>query len=432
MDSLSVADFVAFYEEVHGYGPFPWQVALLARVHREGWPALLDVPTGLGKTSLLDVAVFAAALGCSDARRRVFFVVDRRLIVDEAFRHACRIRSALERAEAGSVAGRVAAVLRARSGGEGLEVTRMRGGVTWSWRWVERPDQYAIVVGTVDQIGSRLLFRGYGLSDSLRPIDAALVGTDSLIVVDEAHLSQPFLTTLGDALSMDTTPADAQPRVVSMTASPNSDSTRVHTITTDDEANRFARQRLHARKHGYLVEVSGTTKKNNHQQTAAALAQWAGHLAREHRVVGVVCNTVARARAVFEILRGQHPDQCLLLTGRIRPVDRDYLLLKWYDRIKAGCDTDPEEPIFAVATQTVEVGANLDFSALVTESASLPALVQRLGRLNRLGRMESAAPAVIVHSPHDPDGVYGEARANTWAWLPGPEVSPWQNLSPAG
>jgi CRISPR-associated endonuclease/helicase Cas3 len=78
----------------------------------------------------------------------------------------------------------------------------MRGGVDWLWLWIERPDRHAITTGTVDQVGSRLLFRGYGVGDRLRPIDAAMVGTDSLIVIDEAHLSDPFLSTLSDVLAM--------------------------------------------------------------------------------------------------------------------------------------------------------------------------------------------------------------------------------------
>ncbi len=48
------------------------------------------------------------------------------------------------------------------------------------------------MLGTVDQIGSRLLFRGYGVSD----LDAALVGTDSLVLVDEAHLSTALVDTV--------------------------------------------------------------------------------------------------------------------------------------------------------------------------------------------------------------------------------------------
>src|SRR5690606_41429465 len=53
----------------------------------------------------------------------------------------------------------------------------------------------------------------------------------------------------------------------------------------------------------------------------------------------------------FEHLHGAHGGRCMLLTGRIRPVDRDYLLLEWYDRIKAGRLREPDEPVFVVATQ---------------------------------------------------------------------------------
>jgi CRISPR-associated endonuclease/helicase Cas3 len=71
-----------------------------------------------------------------------------------------------------------------------------------------------------------------------------------------------------------------------------------------------------------------------------------------------------------------------------------------------------------VATQTIEVGANIDLDAMVTESAALPALVQRLGRLNRLGRPGSS-PALVVHDPASgpDDPVYGPAREATWNWL---------------
>ena len=56
---LTADDFSAFFQEVHGYPPFPWQKRLLAQVAAKGgWPRTLDLPTGSGKTAAIDIALF--------------------------------------------------------------------------------------------------------------------------------------------------------------------------------------------------------------------------------------------------------------------------------------------------------------------------------------------------------------------------------------
>src|SRR5262249_47788596 len=144
--------------------------------------------------------------------------------------------------------------------------------------------------------------------------------------------------------------------------------------------------------------------------SAAILAAFARHLVEttDAGVAGIVVNTVARARETFDALVHEVGDgHALLLTGRMRPVDRDLLLRRWLPRISIDRDRDVEGgPWWVVATQTVEVGANIDFDCLVTESASLDALVQRFGRLNRLGLLNES-PAVVVHCGQRSDRVYG-------------------------
>ncbi|WP_028649021.1 type I-U CRISPR-associated helicase/endonuclease Cas3 [Nocardiopsis sp. CNT312] len=435
MQRSDLPTFAEFYTAVHGYGPFPWQNALAERLMAgEAWPEAVDVATGLGKTSLLDIALYAMAAGAVDARRRVFFVVDRRLVVDEAYEHATELAAAINnphtaKPEHAPVLEAVASRLRSPGdGGDVVEATRMRGGTTWSWQWVQRPDRCALVVGTVDQIGSRLFMRGYGVSDRLRPIDAALVGTDSLILVDEAHLAQAMLTSIDAATADQPANRPHRPRLVQLSATVDDPDghKRTHSTSEDDRTHPVAGPRLRAPRRMYLVQPS-MTRANAAKVVPEQLVSWALALADEQApgpVVLAVCNTVARARSVFDLLarRGVDADQRVLLTGRSRPVDRERLMDLFYERIRVGRKTRESAPLFVVATQTVEVGANIDADALVTESASMTALVQRLGRLARAAdkRPEGwEARAVVVHdtSVGSDDPVYGPARQATWEFL---------------
>lgn len=448
---LTAADFAAFYQQVHHRPCFPWQQDLATRVLDRGWPGLVDVPTGLGKTSLLDIAVFVSAATVSDAgprrvgRRRTLFVVDRRIVVDEASEYARELADALATVdhEGGAEAlAQVAAGLRAYApdaGGDLLPVTTMRGGTTWEDVWLDRPDRPGIVLGTVDQVGSRLLFRGYGVSDRRRPIDAALVGTDALLLVDEAHLATALTTTVQavrerDHLGLPLPGVD----VVQMSATGQDPG---NPFRLDEDAHRsdpVAWKRLTAAKDLFCVE---TTRKDCDRTIAdTALRLLAAHSGGDTAPTAlVVCNTVNRARAVHEILTRaivggpdpiESPD---LLIGRSRPLDREGLqehVLRRYGTDRAAGAT---RPAVLVATQTVEVGVNLDVDVLVTESASWNAIVQRLGRLNRLGTYTErfpghvAAPAVVVHDGQADGPVYGAERDDTWqdlARLAPPGVSP--------
>ena len=51
--------FADFYRAIHGRTPFPWQERLARQIaETERWPEQVAVPTGLGKTACLDIAVW--------------------------------------------------------------------------------------------------------------------------------------------------------------------------------------------------------------------------------------------------------------------------------------------------------------------------------------------------------------------------------------
>jgi CRISPR-associated endonuclease/helicase Cas3 len=414
---MTVADFTAFYTAVHyPWAPFPWQQRLAAQVLEErSWPDRISVPTACGKTSVLDIAVFALAaqadLGLArTAPMRIFFVVDRRLVVDDVTTHANKIRNAIMEGNA-EITRWARAQLKKYGARELLSVATLRGGMYRSDSWADEPNQPLICASTVDQVGSRLLFRGYGVSDSRRPVDAGLVGNDSLIILDEAHLSNPFLTTLRAVREYQTlnekTGRPLQMVEMSATVRGGSRLSPAIRLTAEDLASPLG-DRLSREKRVLLKEVSSLE--------TGALEEARRLQADGAPVVAIVMNSVASARATFEQLPAS--SEKILLTGRIRPYDRDALLSDYLVRMKADDEARVREPLIVVATQTIEAGADLDFDALVTEIAPLDCLIQRFGRLSRIGRRDRSE-GVILRPKRSKEGsqIYGDAPEKTWQWL---------------
>ena len=178
MGEASGIDFPAEFERLSGHPPLRWQRRLFSEWLLAGrCPGALDLPTGLGKTSVMVIWYLAVRAGAKVPRRLVY-VVDRRAVVDQATTVAEEIRQ------------------RQQVAGRSLRVSTLRGQHVANRAWLADPGAAAIIVGTIDMIGSRLLFSGYGVSRRMRPYHAGLLGVDSLVVLDEAHLSRPFCTLL--------------------------------------------------------------------------------------------------------------------------------------------------------------------------------------------------------------------------------------------
>lgn len=445
MSQIDAPDFPTFFTEVTGREPFEWQADLADQLIGGSIPDAIDIPTGLGKTSVIHCWAYALAMSpaTTPLPRRLCFVVDRRLVVDAAHEEATRLSRILVDSS-GKVAVRTVAERLASLQSQGaetpLEVVRMRGGATWDSRWLRRPDQAAVVVGTIDQFGSRLLFRGYGVSDGMRPIDAALVGTDAWLVIDEAHIAEALVKTAASVSAYQSLAGIenrvARPlQVTRMSATLASamnvfqpDLERQGRSTRFPESARAAKQRLDAQKPARLVELeklaTGSPKRRHAltQQLGKMLSEQARAIDPAATIVGVIANTVATARAAHDELAKAGEDACLLI-GRCREYERAAILRHYESRLRAGSTrSGDEDRLYLVATQTVEVGADFDLDAIVTECAPLPSLIQRFGRVNRLGSRAPFESAIVyAHYFHgdENDPIYGAATQETWKYLRG-------------
>lgn len=428
---MKAEDFSAYFQALHGKPPFPWQAALAAQVCREDrWPEVIDLPTGAGKTACLDVAIFHLALRAYEGRpsrasRRIVFVVDRRIVVDEAAERAKSIQQKLESAQTG-ILQEVAKALLSLGGDSPLQVMTLRGGMPRERSLVRDPCQPTVVLSTVDQIGSRLLFRGYGVSGYAQPMHAGLFAFDTVLLLDEAHLSEPFLQTVegirreqGRAL---TQWGEGGPRligIVQLTATPRT--TARFGLGEADYRDLTLARRLDSSKPARLLEVPD--RKKLVDQLADLVLEGLSALPadREQPRIAAVVNRVSTARELYAQLEARLKGRAmlLLLTGRSRPLERNRLLDQHRSLLKAQAEPRPgERPIIVVATQTIEVGADFDFHALYTEAASYQALKQRFGRLNRLGVHERVSAAIVLClKGADDDPVYGRTLLATWSHL---------------
>jgi CRISPR-associated endonuclease/helicase Cas3 len=462
--SISSESFTDFFHALWGYDPFPWQKEFAARLCAGFPPSYVTAPTGSGKTACLDAAIFALAVQAPrpiaerTVGRRIFFIVNRRIIVDEAFSRAGKLAFAFKDPEkylierenekpqekrlpadviekSSETLSSVAQVLRGLSGGiDPLACTELRGGIYRDRAWAKSLIQPMILCSTVDQAGSRLLFRGYGISAEARPVHAALVAHDSLLLLDEAHISQPFLQTLdwvakyrrfeptgGETVKLPF-------MVVKMTATPPAKVVESEKLGLSelDKSHPVLGRRLNATKNTRLV-IAKKAKLTNELEAQASqiLENHAPHS------LAIMVNRVATARDLFGAFKNKNPSaKVTLVLGRMRPLDRDEVTKELQKDFKTGFSENDakKQTHIVISTQCLEVGADLDFDALVTECASIDALRQRFGRLNRDGRSITSQAVIVLPEEQNigeeklnkdvlADPIYGNAIPRTWRWM---------------
>ena len=388
--------------------PFRWQMRLLRRLLDTDLPRVVDIPTGLGKTSVMALWLIALA---EDAflPRRLVYVVDRRAVVDQATRFAERLRS--------NLLGELAEKL-GLDASAGLPISTLRGGFADNRDWLEDPSKPAIVVGTVDMVGSRLLFEGYGVSRGMRLYHAGLLGVDALVLLDEAHLCPPFEALLrqvesrgdgrlGPAGDSDSTTPTFSLVSLSATGRDARDAPRsaAFRLEAEDREEYVVEQRLLACKRlkvtelttdANLAESAELTACTNLAESLAARAVELGCDDSFSRVL-VYCDRRRDAVEVKELIdkecrrrhesgefAGEHGSE--LLVGERRVRERADLE-RWLDErgFLGAAQGRPSAPVFLVATSAGEVGVDLNADHMVCDLVAYERMVQRLGRINRRG-----------------------------------------------
>ena len=374
---------IPWFREIVGADPYPWQRRLHGAFVGGDVPEAVDVPTGLGKT--LCVLLFLLARTRNPALpRRIVYVVDRRAIVDQT---AGEIRAWIDRIAALPALADEFERCSAFPSDRPVRLGVLRGGQADDGEWRVDPARPAVVVGTVDMIGSRILFSGYGDGRTRRPMHAGLLGHDSIVMLDEAHLSPAM-----KALLRDVERIQGHPKFRTMTLSATgADASDTFSLSAKDEDDPAVRRRLRAVKTPSFHPV---------EKPADRLGEICERAAA-HRVgsVAVFVRTVADAGKIAKKLIGKFgAERVALLTGTLRGKERAELAAgAVWRRFLPGRDRDAGTPsVYLVTTSAGEVGVDLDADHAVMDLATLDSMIQRLGRVNRSGL--GKAKVSVVHT----------------------------------
>lgn len=439
-------------EERKNY-PFSWQEEVLDHICEHGvWPERINAPTGSGKSSVVDIHLFANALAAVGAAprvpRRLCVTVGRRALVDNQVDRAYKILELMEKAladESGEsdILRRVDEALQSfqtrndKQGNDPFEVGHIRGELSNRTLPVTDISSCAIIAATPDMYGSRALFRGYGSTKAARPRETALLTMDTVMVLDEAHMNRQLLHTTQRIAQLQKYEADLGVptlQVVETTATPSTEDSESTTLGVDIEAldspnDEKLRDRVYSHKELVLRPIDKWDGKPGNSPTVNAAVdaimerlahREAGESSKKAYTVGCIVNHVRTAISIKEALvKDLAKDEVQLLVGRMRPYDLEDLQAEHPDLFT----TEGDESVkVVVATQTLEVGIDVDFADLVTELAPASSLAQRFGRVNRLGHRTDSK--VVVIEPASGDSVKKDAPpyravdlSNAYGWL---------------
>jgi CRISPR-associated endonuclease/helicase Cas3 len=401
-ENLNIADsFEKWFSLIFGFRPLEWQQRLFDQFLKNEIPSSLDLPTGLGKTSVMAIWLLARAFNPSLPKRLVY-VVDRRVVVDQATDIAESLRNKLqERQELSDLQTLL------QLGNEPLAVSTLRGQFVDNRQWLSDPAKPAIIIGTIDMIGSRLLFEGYGVSRNMRRYHAGFLGADSLCVLDEAHLCLPFealLQTVADypALHPVETKKQFIPsfKCLSLSATGKQSGKQAFGLEDNDLQDEVVVKRLNAEKQ-LTLEVG-----KEGDSTSELLSERAWQLKDSGQRILIFCTKREDAKNIKKDLdkRIKQENATNLLTGGRRVQERQRLV-GWLTEqgFIAGTQKQSETPAFLIATSAGEVGIDLDADHMVCDLVAFERMVQRFGRVNRRGEKQARIKVVAI-TPKLPSG----------------------------
>jgi CRISPR-associated endonuclease/helicase Cas3 len=376
-------DFDTAFHQLTRYSPFPWQRALYQRFTEDrpdNFPASCNIPTGLGKTSVIAIWLLALANHPDKMPRRLVYVVNRRTVVDQTTNEVIKLRENLPKLN---------------SGLGDLAISTLRGQYADNREWSADPSRPAVICGTVDMIGSRLLFSGYGVGFRSKPLHAGFLGQDVLLVHDEAHLEPAFQELLvAIQREQERCKEFGKFRLMELTATTRGGEVAFG-LSAQDHDHPIVKERIHAKK---AVHLHANEDENKLADEIAKLA-----IERFQDSKRAILIFVRKVDDVYKISKRLPKSSFEQLTGTLRGKERDDLVNKPIFR-RFLLDKEPtDETVYLVCTSAGEVGVNISADHLICDLSTFEGMAQRFGRVNRFGKRDDTEIHVVHPAVLDND-----------------------------
>jgi len=395
-----------------GHSPFPWQRTLYERFVEGDIPPVASLPTGVGKTNVIAVWLLALRARSDGMPRRLAYVVNRRTVVDQTTAEIQRLRENLKQLDQRPF--------------DTLAISTLRGQFADNREWSADPTRPAVICGTVDMIGSRLLFSGYRIGFKSRPLHAGFLGQDALLVHDEAHLEPAFqelVETIQDEQKREREHNGNLPwpglRVMALSATARGDGEKAKGpnsqpfgLTPEEnqppdaipdpptEPIHHVWRRLKAKK-SLRLHPCEDEKNKLAEQIEDLAVKHEGNEAAVLIFVRRVADVTAVVKALTDSKKGKVATDCVeTLTGTMRGYERDQMVRNnpVFARFMPVSDQPAEGTVYLVCTSAGEVGVNLSADHMVCDLSTFDSMAQRLGRVNRFGEpIDHVARIDVVH-----------------------------------
>lgn len=374
--------------------PYPYQEKLATA---SGWPELLHIPTGMGKTAAVTLAwVYKRGWQASgeradigtDTPRRLIWCLPMRVLVEQTHKN---IRDWLGNLD----------VLSDTGNGK-ISVHLLMGGEPDQKTWAEHPEEDMILIGTQDILLSRALMRGYGMSRYQWPVHFAQLHNDCLWAFDEVQLMGAGLTTSAQLEAFRRNFQLAQSsRSIWLSATLKHDwletvdlaekLDKFTTLELSDADRRQVGKLLNANKILSRADVTLTKEANNKDGARNYIERLSRAVLDLHDTGNqtlIILNQVERTQRLFQLIREKRQNKNdLLIHARFRPDERK----NQNEQLSA-----PKKDRIVIATQAIEAGVDISSKILITELAPWSSLVQRFGRCNRYGEHNDGARVVWI------------------------------------